>query len=79
MGLSVIIEQDKTGISHLFQDFFDHGDAFYVRIEYIINNNDILVWFPRLISVMDHLTAYNTERNGGFFVTYYCIEDKGTS
>ena len=77
MRLSIIIEQNESRIGTLFQKFLHHRNVLNIRVENIVDNNDILVHFSGLIIVVDHLAADDAEGDGCFLVADDGIEDEG--
>ena len=77
MRLSIVIKQNKSSIDTLFQKFLDHRNVLNIRVENIVDNNDILVLSSGLVIVVDHLAADDAEGDGCFLVADDGIEDEG--
>ena len=79
MRLSRVIEQYKPRIFRLLKHLLGHGYELNIRIEEIVDNDYILIRFPNLIVVMDHLAADHTERYGGLLIADESVEDESAA
>lgn len=78
MRLSWVIKEDESGVLHLLEYLFGHGDMLNEWVEYIVDQDDVLIRFAVDIIVVDHFAAYYAEWYCCFLVTNNSVKYEGT-
>lgn len=68
MRLPGIVKQDDPRILCLFQQFFGHRYVLDVRIEDVVDDEDILVRLSDLVIIVNHFAADDAERDRSLLI-----------